>query len=61
MNQFHARLRKKIEELKASKTEFLIRGQSDDYAKYRELVGYLQALEGILVLCDETEKDMNES
>ena len=58
MNQFHARIRKKIEELRLGKQDSLCRGGVEDYAGYRETVGYLQALDHVLTLCDETDTDM---
>jgi len=56
---FQGRLKAKIEELKAEKQESVLRGQVQDYAKYREQVGYFDALQAILRICEEVESDMN--
>ena len=56
---FQGRLKQKIEELKKDKQEGVLRGSPEDYSRYREQVGYFRALEDILLLCGETESDMN--
>ncbi len=57
--EFNSRLKKKINERLDALKEQLLLGQAKDYAEYRELVGLVQSYIELLILCDETESDMN--
>ena len=56
---FQSRLKAKIEELNTERLESLLRGSPEDYAKYREQVGFFDALRAVMRLCDEVESDIN--
>ncbi len=57
--EFNSRLKKKINERLDALKDNILQGQTEDYAKYRELVGRVQSCIEILALCDETESDIN--
>lgn len=57
--RFHTLLRVKIEALRRDRVEDLIKGTADSKSAYRAQVSYIQALDDVLGLCQETERDFD--
>jgi hypothetical protein len=57
--QFQQSLEQRIRERRSKIMEDLVSGNAKTLDTYRELVGHLRGLDEALVLCDETNKDMN--
>lgn len=58
-DRFHRALRAKIESLKADRAAYMLVGSCQSYEAYKAEVSYLQALDDILVLCSDIEKEWN--
>lgn len=55
--RFHSLLRVKIEEAVDTRSGSMASGACQDYASYRESVGYIKGLVDALNLADEIEKE----
>lgn len=55
-SRFHSMLRMKLLELKGRRIEALIEGVVD-YPTYTGAVSYIRAIDDVLNLCDETERE----
>lgn len=57
-SRFHVLLRQKLDLLAAKKTEELTKGVPTDYPQYLAAVTYLNALEDVRNLCEETDREL---
>lgn len=56
--RFHSLLEHKINERVESRIESTISGAAEDYARYREQVGYISGLKDALRLAEDVEREM---
>jgi len=56
-SRFHTLLKKKIENAMQTRVGALVTGVPEDYAAYKFEVGYMTALNDVLELCQETDRE----
>lgn len=59
-DRFHRALKAKIDNLKATRAAYMLVGSCQTYEAYRAEVSYIQALDDVLILCSDIEKEWNE-
>lgn len=59
VTRFHVLLAEKVEVEVEKTAQELASGAPVDYAKYRELVGYIRGMRACLALCDEIEQSFD--
>lgn len=58
-SRFHSILEAKIKEQVDSRAASLVRGAAKTYDQYQYNIGYVQAMDDVLKLCDEIEGDLS--
>lgn len=57
-SHYQVKLVEKLENAASKEAAFLIAGTADDYAKYREVVGYIRGLNDAVKIANQIEQEM---